>query len=99
MDPPGNFVVLCESFAVVGVDNEVEGIVEVREEFEFIVVVDDVFAVEPVVVVVVDVVFRHGVVVEFVVVDGIVEVVLIGVVDEVLQVHKDVLFKIDFICA
>ena len=94
MDPPGNFVVLCvvtESYTVVGVDEEVKGNVEVREEFEFIVAVDNV-------VVVVDVVVRQGVVVEVVVVDGIVEVVLRGVVVEVLQVHKDVSFKIIFIC-
>ena len=49
--------------------------------------------VDDVVVVVVDV--RHGVVVELVI---DVDVVLLVVVDAVLQVHKDVSFKIVFIC-
>ena len=93
-------MVLCvvsESFDVVEVDNEVEANVEVRVEFEFIdVVVDDVDDVAGVVVVVDDVV-RHGVVVEVVCV--IVEEELLVVVDGVLQVHKDVSFKIVLICA
>ena len=98
MDPTGNFVVLCN---VIEVDNAEVACVEVREDESIDVskepVVDDVAVV---VVVVVDVVVvRHGVVVEVVVIDVIVEVVLLVVVDEVLQAHKAVSFKMVLIFA
>ena len=93
VDPPGNFVELCD---VTEVDNEVDARVKVEDVSIEPVVVDNA-AVETVVVVE-DVVVKHGVVVEVVVVDVIVEVVLLVVVDEVLQVHKEVLFKIVLIC-